>query len=119
MKLRMVLGITAVAVIAAFTVAAPAWSRASATTTASMQIMEPMKVAGSSVTLEPGTYEFRVKVNDPNVEILKGDKVVADVQGQWVHLDSKAPLTEVLSDKNTIQEIDIKGDNEALRFNNG
>jgi PDZ domain-containing secreted protein len=115
---RMILGIAVVAMMAALTVAAPAWSR-TPTTTASMQVMEPMKVAGNSVTLEPGTYEFRVKANDPHVEILKDDKVVADVQGQWVQLDSKAPLTEVLSDKNTIQEIDIKGDNQALRFTNG
>jgi hypothetical protein len=115
MKLRMGMGLI---VVAALAMTAPAWSKTS-TAKANVDLMQPTMVAGTSVTLQPGSYEFRMKVDDPNVEILKDNKVVANVQGQWVHLDSKAPDTEVISNENAIQEIDIKGDTEALRFSKG
>jgi hypothetical protein len=112
MKLR-----TGLIIVAALAMSVPAWSKTTAT--ARLDLMQPTMVAGTSVTLQPGNYEFRMKVNDPNVEILKDNRVVANVQGQWVNLDSKAQDTEVISNNNMIQEIDIKGANQALRFNKG
>ena len=54
MKLRMGLGSM---VLAALAVAAPAWARTEAAT---IDVMQPMTVAGTNVTLQPGHYEFRV-----------------------------------------------------------
>ena len=110
MKLRMGLGSM---VLAALVVAAPAWARTDAAT---MDVMRPMTVAGTNVTLQPGHYEFRVKPEDTHVQIWKGNKTVADVPCQWVPLNSKATDTEVLSNNNQIQEIEIKGENQAIRF---
>ena len=110
MKLRMGLGSM---VLAALAVAAPAWARTDAAT---MDVMRPMTVAGTNVTLQPGHYEFRVKPEDTHVQIWKGNKTVADVPCQWVPLSSKATDTVVLSNNNQIQEIEIKGENQAIRF---
>jgi hypothetical protein len=108
MKRRMGLGVM---VLAAFAVAAPGRTR---TNTVTMDIVHPMTIAGT--TLRPGSYEFHIKAGDNQVEILKDDNLVARVQGEWVELDSKAEQSQVLSTNNTIQEIDIQGDREALRF---
>ena len=116
MKIRMSLGLM---IMAAFAVAAPSWARAEASKTANVQILEPMTVAGSTLTLQPGSYEFRMTMNDPHVEILKDNKVVGQVEGHWVQHDAKAKSTEMLSDKNAIQEIDIRGQADAMRFTNG
>ena len=110
MKLQMGLGSM---VLAAVAVAAPAWA---GTEAATLDVMQPMTVAGTNVTLQPGHYEFRVKPEDTHVQIRKGNKMVADVPCQWVPLNSKATETEVLSNNNQIQEIEIKGENQAIRL---
>jgi hypothetical protein len=102
-------------VLAALAVAAPAWARTDAAT---FDVTRPMTVAGTNVMLQPGHYEFRVKPEDTHLEILKGNKMVADVPCQWVPLNSKATDTEVWSSNNQIQEIEIKGQNQAVRFKN-
>jgi hypothetical protein len=108
MKRRMGFGLM---VLAAFAVAAPGRVR---TNTITMDIVHPMTIAGT--TLPPGSYEFHVKAGDNQVEILKNDNLVARVQGEWVELDSKAEQSQILSTNNVIQEIDVQGDREALRF---
>ena len=112
MRIRMSLGLM---LLAAVCVAAPVWARAH-TETPALYVEQPMTIAGSTVTLQPGHYEFRVTPNDTNVEILKDNKMVAQVKGQWVNLGTKAEMTEVVSNNNVIQEIDLKGENQAIRF---
>lgn len=101
------------AVLLAALTTAPAWARTDAAT---IDVVQPMTVAGTNVTLPPGHYEFRVKPENTHMQIMKGAKMVADVPCQWVPLNSKATRTEVVSTNNQIQEIEIKGENQAVRF---
>jgi hypothetical protein len=107
---RWVFGLAAVVALA---VAVPVWAH---TDSVPISFNQKMDVAGT--TLQPGSYEFRVTPSNPEVEIVntKDHKVVATVQGKWVNLNSKSQYTQVLSDRNQVQEIDLSGQVEAIRF---
>ena len=113
MNIRPSRWIFAIAAVVALAVAAPVWAH-----TDNVQITFNQKTDVAGTTLQPGSYEFRVTPTNPEVEIVntKDHKVVATVQGKWVNLNSKAPYTQVLSDRSQVQEIDLSGRTEAIRF---
>lgn len=75
-----------------------------------------VNVAGTK--LEPGNYDFRVMPGDSKVEIVRptDKKVIATVSGKWVSLKSKATYTQVLADKDLVQELDFGGKDQAVQF---
>lgn len=99
---------------AVFAMAIPVW--AASQDTASVSFDHTMIVAGK--TIQPGNYEFKVRPNDTTIQILRSgdDKLIATVEGTWVALHSKPRDTEVLSNKDSVEEIAFKGKTEAIRF---
>ena len=100
--------------VAAFAMAMPMW--AAREDTASVSFDHTMIVAGKAI--QPGNYEFKVRPNDTTIEILRSsdNKLIATVEGTWVALNSKPRDTEVLSNKDYVEEIDFGGKTEAIRF---
>jgi hypothetical protein len=99
---------------AACVVGLPAW--AAKDSVAHVSFDHDMTVAGTK--LQAGDYDFRVKSDEDKVEIVRSSnqQVVATVPGKWVSLKNKAPYTQVLSDKDLVQELEFSGKTQAVEF---
>ncbi len=100
--------------VAVFALAMPAW--AAREDTASVSFDHTMIVAGKAI--QPGNYEIKARPNNTTIQIFRSDdnKLIATVEGTWVALNSKPRDTEVLSDKDYVEEVDFGEKTEAIRF---
>jgi hypothetical protein len=90
---------------------APAWAHSMGV---SLDLSQAARIEGKQ--LQPGHY--RLVANDKRnaVKIFRRDKLVATVEGHWVHKQTKSPYSDVVLTKNQIREIDFSGKTEAILF---
>ena len=80
--------------------------------TTTITVTKPAKIAGTE--LKAGEYQISVLNN--KVTVMRGSKVVAEVQGEWVERKEKARYTTVIMDNNEIREIRFGGKTQVLVF---
>ncbi|MGH9683231.1 MAG: hypothetical protein ACRD4S_06450 [Candidatus Acidiferrales bacterium] len=70
----------------------------------------------ANTQLQPGHYELKVPPQGAEATILKNGKVIAEVPCHWIDLQSKPSEDEVISNGNTIVEVEFGGRRQAIDF---
>lgn len=103
----------AVAAIAVLT--APAWAASTSSHKDSTSIDFGQATAIGNKQLQPGKYTLEAKEDQTQLNVLKNGRVIATVPCHWVQLQKKANNSEVLSNKNQVNEIKFGGRREAVQ----
>ena len=84
--------------------------------TDSMSFDTSQGVAIGQTQLPPGNYTLRATESEKQLEILKGNKVIATVPCTWFKLPQKAADSEVLQDGNRrVVQVEFQGRTEAVK----
>ena len=100
--------------VAMLAVLALAISSEAMPTTESVTLHRPASLVGQH--LDVGTYRLRIEGDTVTVRSSKNNKVVAEVQGQWVETEKKAPRSSVLLNGDQIMEFRFGGKKYVLKF---
>jgi len=103
----------AVAAMVVFT--APVWAASTSSHKDSTSIDIGQATTVGNTQLQPGHYTFEAKEDQTQLNVLQNGKVIATVPCHWVQLQRKANTSEILSNKNQVNEIRFGGRTEAVR----
>ncbi len=94
--------------------ALPVWATSSRTDSVPFDTAHGVVIGQTQ--LQPGDYTLKAKETENQLDILKGDKVIATVPCTWVKLPRKAADTEVMADQNHVVEVEFRGRTEAVKI---
>ncbi|MGB6199799.1 MAG: hypothetical protein WA871_15535 [Candidatus Acidiferrales bacterium] len=97
--------------VAVVFLALPVWAQ---TETTELTIDHPETIGATQ--LKPGDYEFRVKSDATQLEVLQEGSVVAQIPCHWIQLPNKAETTQVSTSNDKITEIDFGGKTAAVQI---
>ena len=97
------------AAMALIGLSSPAWAR-----TDEMMMHLDNAVTIGTVNLPAGDYEVKADESKKDVKFIKNDDVVADVQGHWVDLPSKAENDEAIIQGNHLIQVVFGGQSKAF-----
>lgn len=98
--------------LAILALALPVWARPDKPYTAHWDLNQVTTIG--SVQLKPGTYTVQAYAKQNTLDILRGDKMVAQLPCHWIQLPQKASDTEVDTNNNQIVQVQFSGKTEAI-----
>ncbi len=103
------------AVAAMLVLTAPVWAASTSSHKDSTSIDFGRATTIGNKQLQPGRYTFEANEDQTQLNVLENGKVIATVPCHWVQLQKKANNSEVLSNKNQVNEIRFGGRTEAVQ----
>jgi hypothetical protein len=103
------------AVAAMVVLTAPVWAASTSSHKDSASIDFAKTTTIGNTQLQPGRYTFEAKEDQSQLNVLKNGRVIATVPCHWVQLEKKANNSEILSNKNQVNEIKFGGRTEAIQ----
>ncbi len=103
------------AVVAAVILTAPVWAASASSHKDSARFDAAEATTIGNTQLQPGHYTFEAREDQSRLNVLKDGKVVATVPCHWVQLQKKPSASEILSNKNQVNEIRFGGRTEAVQ----
>lgn len=103
------------AVVAAVILTAPLWAASSSSHTDSTAFDVAHATTIGNTHLQPGHYTFEAKEDQSRLNVMRNGKVVATVPCHWIQLQKKPSASEILSNKNQVNEIRFEGRTEAAQ----
>jgi hypothetical protein len=102
--------LTALSVMAFF--ALPVWAH---TDSAELTVLNPTMIAGQQ--LKPGTYKLEVQPSQTQMKVVNAQtyKTVAEVPVHWIQIKKAPNSTEVILNKNNVNEVEFGGKTQAVR----
>ena len=101
-----------VVVFAVLILALPVWAR---TDSALLSVSQPTTIGTKQ--LNPGDYQLRAEEGQPQVEVLRDGKVLAQVPCTWIELPAKASNSEVITNNNQVNQVEFEGRTKAITIN--
>ncbi len=103
------------AVVATLILTAPAWSASTPSHKDSTAFDVAQAATIGDTHLQPGHYTFEANEDQSRLNVIKDGKVIATVPCHWVQLKKKPSSSEVLSNKNQVNEIKFEGRTQAAQ----
>ncbi|HEY6905102.1 MAG TPA: hypothetical protein VI216_12400 [Candidatus Acidoferrales bacterium] len=103
------------AVVAIVVLTAPAWAASTSSHKDSTGFDVSQATTIGNTQLQPGHYTFEAKEDQSQLNVLEDGKVIATVPCHWVQLQKKASASEILTNKNQVNEVRFEGRTQAAR----
>ena len=74
-------------------------------------------IAIGTTQIQPGQYELKAEEGKSELQVLKGNKVIATVPIHWTTLPAKPRSSEIQTDGSKVTGVEFGGHAEAIQIN--